>query len=191
MMAKEGLMPNHTQPCTVDGCDRQVGRKGARGLCSRHYQRLRDTGSPTGTRRPTAEARFFAKVVESAAGCWLWTASKTLDGYGSFSGRPGGVTIRSHIWAYEHLIGPVPAGLQLDHLCRKRSCVNPWHLDPVTSRVNTLRGDTVQAVNACKERCKRGHPFTPENTYITKPGSRSCRICLAMHRANYEQRKSA
>ena len=179
------------QPCSVAGCPDRQGPKGALGWCSKHYQRFRKTGSPTGSLRPTAESRFFAKVVETASGCWLWTASKDADGYGVFSGRPEGGTIRAHIWAYEFLICPVPDGLVLDHLCRKRSCVNPWHLDPVTSAVNTLRGESMQAANAAKTRCKRGHPFTEDNTYITATGSRSCRVCQSIHRANHRTKRSA
>ena len=179
------------RPCTVQGCENRQGAKGARGLCSKHYQRLLATGSPVGSTRPSAEARFFPKVVETATGCWLWTAAKDDDGYGLFSGRRGGDSIRAHIWAYEFLIGPVPNGLQLDHLCRKPACVNPYHLEPVPPRVNTLRGLAPSAVNAVKTRCKRGHPFTADNTYITATGSRSCRVCLQLHRTNHINRKRA
>ncbi len=188
-------MPNYTrkadQQCSVDDCGDTQGAKGAQGMCSRHYQRFLKTGSPTGTLRRTTEERFFAKVVKTGTGCWLWTAAKNDDGYGLFSGRPGGGTVRAHIWSYEHAVGPVPDGLQLDHLCRKRSCVNPAHLEPVTSAENTMRGESLQAVNAAKTHCKRGHEFTPENTYVTSSGSRSCRVCLAIHRAKYESRRSS
>lgn len=79
-------IPKWQQHCLVDGCDDIQGRKGARGLCSRHYQRLLATGSPTGTTR-TAADRFFAKVTECPTGCWLWTAAKDENGYGLFSDR--------------------------------------------------------------------------------------------------------
>lgn len=180
------------QPCKVGSCRGHVTPKSARGLCPRHYQRYLATGNPTGSLRPSAESRFFGKVQLAPAGdCWLWTAAKDKSGYGLFSGRPGGATIRAHIWAYEFMVGSIPAGLELDHLCRKRSCVNPDHLDPVTPRINTLRGESSQAINAVKTRCKRGHHFTPENTYITRTGSRSCRACLAIHRANYDRKKKS
>lgn len=177
-------------PCSVEGCMSTQGRKGARGLCSRHYQRLLSTGSPTGSNRPTPEERFFAKVVVTPSGCWLWNAARDEDGYGLFSGRPAGGTVRAHIWSYEHHVGPIPARKQIDHTCRKRSCVRPDHLEPVTSRENSLRGDTVYAINAAKTHCKRGHEFTTTNTYRTVTGSRSCRTCLAIHRAKHEKRSA-
>lgn len=138
-----------------------------------------------------ASSRFFAKVNKTS-GCWLWTASKRR-GYGAFyfEGRHWA----AHRWAYEHLVGPIPAGLQLDHLCRVPACVNPNHLEPVTGRVNLLRGDTFQAANARKTRCVNGHPFSPENTYIIKDGKRACRTCrreaMYRYRARYGRTGSA
>jgi len=178
------------KPCAVEGCAAAVGRKGARGWCSRHYQRWLKSGSPLGTTRPTAEARFFAKVRQ-VGDCWLWTASQDQSGYGLFSGRPGGASIRSHIWAYEHLIGERPPGLELDHLCRNRACVNPYHLDPVPGYINWLRGEAPSRINRAKSQCKRGHEFTEQNTYIQRNGSRRCETCMADHRRAYEIRKKA
>lgn len=111
-------------------------------------------------------------------GCILWTGAKTRSGYGKVT-----VNFRSygaHRFFYESLVGKVPDGLQLDHLCRNRLCVNVKHLEAVTAKVNTLRGDGPTAVNARKEECLRGHAFTPENTYYAKnPPGRVCRACRA------------
>jgi len=88
--------------------------------------------------------RFWSKV-EKTVSCWLWTAS-TRRGYGQFviNNKP----TPAHRFAYEQLVGDIPRGLQLDHLCRVRNCVNPEHLEPVTSRENILRGEGICAVAA-------------------------------------------
>src|SRR6266496_2265386 len=88
--------------------------------------------------------RFWAKVDRSGGSraCWLWTGKTGRDGYGriGLGGRGALVRVRAHRFAYELLIGPIPDGLQIDHLCRVRHCVNPAHLEPVTQRENILRG---------------------------------------------------
>lgn len=84
---------------------------------------------------------------------------------------------RLHRLVYETLCGPIPGGLQLDHLCRNRGCCNPWHLEPVPSRVNTLRGETLQAKNAAKTHCLRGHALAGENLIVRPDGTRNCREC--------------
>src|SRR5690606_7991791 len=87
-------------------------------------------------------------------------------------------------FAYELLVGPISAGLYLDHLCRTPRCVNPHHLEPVTARENSLRGETVLARNLAKTHCPSGHEYTQENTYRAGPakktpnGSRQCRTCV-------------
>lgn len=87
----------------------------------------------------TEEIRFWSKVQILENGCWLWTGAKS-DGYGSFGLEASSVTIGAHVWAYNYCIGLVPTGLELDHLCRNRACVNPQHLEPVTHQVNIQRG---------------------------------------------------
>lgn len=126
------------------------------------------------TRAMPVEPRLWAKVDKTPT-CWLWTGALTRGDYGTISvnGRDRAV----HRVAYEILVGPIPDGLQLDHLCGVRRCVNPDHLEPVTGQENTLRGETVPAANAAKTHCKSGHPFTPENTYRTSVGARQCRTC--------------
>jgi hypothetical protein len=173
-----------SQKCWIEDCNSIVGLKGAKGLCTRHYQRMLASGSPTGSTAPTIEQRFFAKVVEQD-GCWLWTAALDQSGYGLFSGRPGGVSIRAHIWSYEFFVGEIPPGLELDHLCHTadkscmgggfdihRRCCNPEHLEPVSSLVNAQRGR-----GAKRSHCPQGHLYSIENTYLNPKGAQVCRIC--------------
>ncbi|KAB2977369.1 HNH endonuclease [Streptomyces sp. SS1-1] len=94
----------------------------------------------------------------------------------------GGRYQMAHRVAYQEIVGPIPEGLQLDHLCRVRHCVNPAHLEPVTSRENTLRGENLVAINAAKTHCKRGHLFDAANTYRWR-NSRICRECRRLRSA--------
>lgn len=124
--------------------------------------------------------RFEDKVaVAGADECWLWTAGCDPDGYGHF--KLNGKTVRAHRLAYELAVGPIPDGLQIDHVkkrgCRHKNCVNPRHLEPVTCRENLARGDTLNAANVAKTHCPEGHKYTLENTYINPRGARVCRIC--------------
>jgi hypothetical protein len=134
--------------------------------------------------------RFMSHVEPQADGCWLWTASKNHLGYGQWAPSSSYKGSRqAHRWSYEWLVGPIPEGLVLDHLCRTPLCVNPDHLEPVTQRENVLRGRSPQAVNARKTHCIRGHEFTPENTYIYQPGNR--RACATCVKAAQKARRDA
>lgn len=99
--------------------------------------------------------------------------------------------VRAHRFMYRLLRGEIPAGLQLDHLCRVRHCVNPWHLEAVTARVNVLRGIGPTAQNAQKTRCPLGHPLSDENTYRNAQGERRCRICRRSSQERYKRRRMA
>jgi hypothetical protein len=109
---------------------------------------------------------------EDVSGCWVWTGPIEKDGYGTV--RIAGKKIRVHRLVYTLLVGDIPDGLVLDHLCRVRACANPAHLDPVTFAVNSARNS-----HSLKTECFRGHPFTPENTYVRYGTQRTCRTCNA------------
>ena len=126
--------------------------------------------------RIALEERFWAKVVRTDS-CWLWTASRVCDGYGQF--RVGSRPVSAHRFAYELLVGPIPDGLQIDHLCRVRHCVNPAHMEPVTQRVNILRGEGITARHAAQTHCLNGHPLVGENLRPAdlRRGKRLCLTC--------------
>jgi hypothetical protein len=118
--------------------------------------------------------RFWDKV-QTGPGCWEWQASRDRrNGYGWFWFE--GKMQKAHRVSYRLNVGPIPEGLQLDHLCRNRGCVNPAHLEPVTSRENTLRGDTFAAAQAARTHCPQGHEYTEENTARWNR-KRYCRAC--------------
>ena len=114
-------------------------------------------------------------------GCWIWAGYIANNGYGQHTYK--GRTYKAHRLVYELLVGPIPDGLQLDHLCRVRCCVNPAHLDPVTQKENVLRGESFSAVNASKTHCCKGHPLTPDN--ISGNRWRKCKICKSESAKKY------
>lgn len=127
----------------------------------------------------------IAAKIQADAECWIWTAKRTSEGYGhvKFNGR----TRSAHRTAYELLVGPIPEGLVLDHLCSTPPCVNPAHLEPVTQAENIRR-----AAPARKTTCVNGHPYTPENTYFRpgkSEGRRDCRACIRDRVRQYAARK--
>jgi len=129
----------------------------------------------------TLAKRFWSKVNKTET-CWLWTGS-TSRGYGSI--RLGGADQprpQVHRVAYELLVGPIPDGMEIDHLCRVRNCVNPDHLEPVTTSENLRRRIFVHG-NSKKTHCPSGHPYDSENTYVVSNGHRVCRACRRRYRA--------
>ena len=116
------------------------------------------------------------------ADCWMWAGIFDRDGYGRYSGQP------AHRVVYEGLVAPIPVGMELDHLCRTRACVNPAHLEVVVHRVNVMRSPTaLAAINARKTHCVNGHPFTEANTAKLKDGRR-CLACQRAAVARYKRR---
>ena len=133
------------------------------------------------------EVRFWSNVDRQEGGCWPWLAGQYHNGYGRF--WDGQRQVRAHRYAYELLVGPIPDGLQIDHLCRVRNCVNPDHLESVTARDNVLRGKGRCAINARKTHCKYGHEFSAENTGHRSDGrARWCRTCQKEWMRRYRER---
>lgn len=122
---------------------------------------------------------------EPMSGCWLWTGNVTPKGYG-YIGIGDKRTRSVHRTSYELFVGPIPAGLEIDHKCNVRCCVNPAHLEPVTRLENVRRSNWVKQYEiherAQKNFCTNGHPWTPENVYIYPSGQRACRLCSNMAR---------
>ncbi len=126
--------------------------------------------------RSDVATRFWEKV-ERTGGCWLWTGGRSTKGYAyAWNGER---VVLAHRMAYEMVAGPIPDGLQLDHVaergCTNKHCVNPAHLEPVTLQENLRRG-TRNNGQAAKTHCKRGHPFSEANTHRTAK-QRHCRQC--------------
>lgn len=147
-----GTFPSrHAGSCLVDGCERPASGHGGKGYCGPHYMRLWRGQDPTEAPpiRPAGSwPKFLAKIKvqmhpdsfrPELGPCWLWQGTITEDGrYGQVR-RKSGLTV-VHRYAYEHEVGPIPDGLDLDHLCRIRHCCNPAHLEPVTRGENLRRG---------------------------------------------------
>jgi hypothetical protein len=122
------------------------------------------------------EDKLLSGIEVSDDGCWNWTKARNALGYGRVRVSTHRVEF-THRACYEIHEGPIPEGLVLDHLCRNPSCCNPAHLEPVTQRVNLLRGETLQAANVAKTHCPYGHEFSPDNTRLLDNGGRRCRAC--------------
>lgn len=126
------------------------------------------------------EQRFWPKVKRTDL-CWFWTAYVNVYGYGVFWN--GERRLPAHRYAYELLLGSIPEGLQLDHLCRNRRCVNPNHLEVVSNRENVRRGDSPPGRRARQTHCIHGHPLSGENVFVRANGTRQCRACARYREA--------
>ncbi len=132
--------------------------------------------------------RFWSKVdtdgpipinAPELGPCHIWMAGRFENGYGSFWVE--GKATKAHRFVF----GVVPVDLELDHLCRNRSCVRRSHLEAVTHRENMLRSTTLQT------HCVNGHPYDAANTYVHPRGQRMCRICSATARRRYWERRAS
>lgn len=125
---------------------------------------------------------------EPMSGCWLWIGSTSSLGYGHVfdSNNPKVKFLSAHRASYEAFRGPIPEGLTLDHLCRVRCCVNPWHLEPVTQAENVYRGIGLTARHHRKTHCDKGHPLAGHNLALTPARynkNNMIRVCLTCRRA--------
>lgn len=192
---------------------RRTGRPRPRELAIRAWERLRMTSQKVSQPTPKVEAvkvrqrrpsrlphgadpieRFWSWVARGAEHeCWVWEGATTQAGYGSFTVRPG-KSARAHRFAYELQHGPIPIGLEIDHLCRNRGCVNPRHMEVVTRSENIRRSlpfnVTLGEHNAAKTHCPQGHPYSDENTYRYE-GRRFCRKCRREAKARWQERRGA
>lgn len=140
------------------------------------------------TGKTPPEERFWAKVDQDGPnGCWIWTAYTMTNGYGLFGLTKSKMSL-AHRFAYQDLVGPIPEGLVIDHLCRVRNCVNPAHMEVVTQIENVRRGNAGKN-HSEKTHCPQGHEYTPENTYETpsRKGGRLCRRCRRERNRVYQK----
>jgi hypothetical protein len=125
--------------------------------------------------------RLFGKVdYDEKTRCLIFTGSLRGSGYGQIWMREAQRSVEAHRVAYELFVGAIPDGMQIDHLCRNKLCVNPAHLEVVTPRENTLRGLKGRMVTECVH----GHPYDEANTFWTREGRRRCRECSRLRCAN-------
>ena len=129
-----------------------------------------DTPNPS-----EAWKQIVMERISITSGCWPWIGSVQGGGYGIIQRHRK--NILAHRAVYELLVGKIPDGLTLDHLCRNRICVNPAHLEPVTNRENRMRGYSPPAIYARRTHCSKGHDYTPHNTRIAPKGFRICLTC--------------
>lgn len=157
--------------CSEYGCERP---ERSDGKCWGHLHGTHSEFHPRRPRNPVTRSpeRVFDYV--DVGDCWEWQAYKDKDGYGKF--RFDNKHHRAHRFVYELLVGDIPDGLVTDHLCKNTSCVNPDHLEPVTVAENLRRGESIQARNARKRECIRGHEYS-EHGGMSSDGYRFCRTC--------------
>lgn len=160
--------------CERPGCHRPHQ---ARGLCGPCYSAARRQGllDPL-PKVPLADRLAAGWKLDTESGCWVWQKAQTAAGYGQIG--EGGKVLYTHRVAYELHVGPIPDGLQIDHLCRNTSCCNPGHLEVVTAAENTRRNEAPASVTNRTGVCQYGHLIAGDNVY--SPASRderSCREC--------------
>lgn len=129
-----------------------------------------------------------SRILRLPGPCWIWTGAKNPRGYGNIGFK--GKTYKAHRFVYERLVGPIPEGMTLDHLCFNSLCVNPEHLEPCTNAENNRRGNSLSAQRARQTHCVNGHEFNEKNTGTrARPqGGRVCRECARLREARKRAR---
>lgn len=188
---------------TCSKCNQDVWVK-ARGMCKRCYDHERHGGRITDPHH-AVDVEAWISGVTGTAGCWLWPGLLS-DGYGRPAINGRSEFLHRYLWA--RTVGPIPEGMQLDHLCHTtaldrgecaggptcehRRCANPAHMEVVPLRVNVERGNGLAAINAAKTWCDSGHEFTLANTIIRnsgrRAGNRECRECQRSRNRAYRAR---
>lgn len=175
----------------------------SRGLCNSCYRafvkRAKNDGTFVPLIRHPRQSPFekaMSRVDKQPDGCWLYTGALMADGYARVKDTSTDHALLVHRVVYEQLVGPIPDGLVLDHLCRVRNCVNPKHLEPVTGAENIRRG--VRARLGERTRCAEGHELTPENTAFQRRPTQSgvtmtplCRTCKNAYERDRQRRLRA
>jgi hypothetical protein len=168
-----------SEQCSIDRCPR---KSHGRGWCKKHYQRWSRNGDVL-WEPLSIEERFWKKVNKTDT-CWLWTGAITGAGYGHL--YIDYKDVYAHRLAYEFLVGPIPEGLVLDHLCRVHNCVRPDHLEPVTDKENLARGEAT-LFQTSKTHCPQGHEYAGENLYLSSTNRRYCRTCQNVNQKRRRQ----
>jgi hypothetical protein len=182
--------------CSVAGCD---GEAFCFGWCMAHHGRWRKHGDlrvdePIRRLGKTPEERFWSYVQKSSKKrCWIWVGEKNRDGYGRI--RVGEKKVSAHRFSYILAHGQIKKPFEIDHLCRRRDCVNPDHLEAVLHAVNVQRGESRKFIykaiaahqaNAKKRtHCQKGHPV--EQFYIGSDGRRRCDACRRLRYREYRR----
>jgi hypothetical protein len=163
--------------CSIEGCDKPAS---SRGWCKKHYTRWERHGDPLALSWGPPLERILRQIVIEPEGCWIFTGHTNkpgIHGYGVLAHEGGRVLV--HRFMYEQYVGPIPEGLEIDHLCRRKRCCCPDHLEPVSHAENVRRAVGIRT------ECERGHPWTTEN--VSNDGR--CRLCRNAAKRRYVERK--
>lgn len=130
---------------------------------------------------------YYCSHVKRVGECYVWTGQIESEGYGRLHWplNSKNIKVQAHRWAYVLFVGPIPDGLEPDHKCRNRACVNWRHLELVTHKVNTHRGIGPTAMNAAKTHCPKGHPLHGKNLVPWEKDGRTCRTCSREYHREY------
>lgn len=171
--------------CTAEGCDKESVR---RGLCDKHSARFYRHGDASRLirNRVSLFERLLSYSVKFGS-CWLWTSSIDRGGYGRLSWR--GRLHGAHRLSYRFFRGHIDATMELDHLCKTRHCINPYHLEPVTHAENVRRGDAWKI--SLRSHCSNGHELSVDNLSFRSINKkwRICKECMRGYTKKYRERK--